>query len=401
MKSSESYNWAAQREQKAFLALENGAIFHGYSIGAPVDGPGEVVFNTCMTGYQEIATNPSYAGQFICMTTPEIGAYGVNAEDMESARVFSSGLILHRISQASNWRSQQELPEALVQQGVPALAGVDTRALTALIRDKGTMKAFLSVTGTVPESAAVEKARQWQGLSGQDYVSKVTCEKTYRWDADNRLTATFPFADEILPPADYSVVAYDFGIRWNTLRGLRRAGLLVTVVPASTSADEVLAMKPDGVFLSNGPGDPAAVGYASDTVRELLGKIPLFGVCLGHQLLGIALGGKTNKLPFGHHGCNHPVKDLVRDCTLITAQDHNYVIEAGSIPESAAEITHINLNDETVEGLRARNYPAFSVQFHPEASSGIRDAENIFNRFYQLIRDTTRTSRRLVARKDV
>lgn len=400
MKSSTSYDWAAQCEKKAFLALESGEIFHGYSIGAPVDALGEIIFNTGMTGYQEVLSDPSCAGQFVCMTAPEIGACGVNPEDMESGNYFASGLLVHRISHASNWRARQDLTEALVQQDIPAIAGVDTRSLTSLIRDRGAMKSFLSVTGAVSEKEAVEKARQWEGLAGQDYVSKVTCAKTFRWDADNSLTATFPHADTILPPADYRVVAYDFGVKWNLLRGLRRAGMSITVVPAHTKAEEVLGMKPDGVFLSNGPADPAAVGYAVETIRELLGRVPVLGVSLGHQLLGLALGGRTYKLPFGHHGSSHPVKDLIRDRTLITAQNHNFAVDVDSIPESAAEITHVNLNDGSIEGVRARNYPALSVQFHPDTPPGRRDAENIFGHFYQLIRDTTRSSRRMFVKEN-
>ena len=387
MKSFDSYPWQQAREAKAFLALEDGSVFRGYSIGAEVDIPGEAVFNTGMTGYQEILSDPSYAGQFVCLTTPEIGNYGVNGEDMESRGFFAAGLITHRVSEPSNWRSREDIRAALKERNTPALAGIDSRALATILRDKGAQKSFLCASGTLTEAEAVRRAREWEGLTGQDYVSRVTTDAAYRWDADNSQTVTFPHQDEILPPADHWVVAYDFGIKYNILRCLRRAGMAVTVVPARTSAEEVLAMKPDGVFLSNGPADPAAVGYAADAIRELLGRVPLMGICLGHQLLGIALGGTTYKLPFGHHGCNHPVKDLRRGRTLITSQNHNYALRADSLPGDNAEITHISLNDGSVEGLRALRCPAFSVQYHPEAAPGPHDAENVFADFAKMIRD--------------
>ncbi len=383
--------WRAAREKAAFLALEDGTIFRGYSVGADVDRPGEAVFNTGMTGYQEILSDPSYAGQFVCLTAPEIGNYGITPDDMESEKFFASGLLVHRVSSPSNWRSQEHITDALVARGTPALAGLDTRALTTHLRDKGAMKSYMAVSGTVSPDEAVARARDWEGLTGQDYVARVTTGENYRWDTDNSRTTTFPHRDEILPPADHWVVAYDFGIKWNILRCLRRVGLAVTVVPAKTPARDVLAMKPDGVFLSNGPADPAAVTYASDAIRELLGKIPLLGICLGHQLLGIALGGETYKLPFGHHGCNHPVKDVARNRTLITSQNHNYALRADSIPDSVAEVTHVSLNDSSVEGLRSRNHPAFSVQFHPEAGPGPHDAFDVFKTFHAMIGEWLRT----------
>ena len=382
----QNYNWRKAREAKAYLALEDGTVLRGYSIGAETDLPGESVFNTGMTGYQEILSDPSYSGQFVCLTAPEIGNYGVNPEDMESDRFFASALVVHKDNQPSNWRSRETLSEALKRLNTPAIAGVDTRALTTILRDRGAMKSFLCVSGTVPVEEGIRRAKEWEGLTGQDYVSRVTCEKSYKWDSDNSRTVTFPHQDDILPPANYWIVAYDFGIKWNILRCLRRHGMSVTVVPARTPAEEVLALKPDGVFLSNGPADPAAVGYAAEAIRKLLGKLPMLGICLGHQLLGIALGGETYKLPFGHHGCNHPVKDLKRDRTLITSQNHNYALRAESLPESRAEVTQISLNDGSVEGLVARDYPAFSVQYHPEAAPGPHDAENVFRRFHELIR---------------
>ena len=386
MKPATSYNWKQQRDQKAFLALEDGSVFHGHSIGADVDVPGEAVFNTGMTGYQEILSDPSYTGQFVCLTAPEIGNYGANAADMEADRFYASGLLVHHVSAPSNWRSQEDIRESLKRLGTPALAGIDTRALTTALRDKGAMKSFLCASGTLTPEEAVAKARAWEGIDGQDYARRVTCREPYRWDADNRLTVTFPHRDEILPPADHWVVAYDYGVKWNILRCLRRAGLAVTVVPADTPAAEVLAMKPDGVFLSNGPGDPEAVGYAIESIRELLGKLPLMGICLGHQLLGLALGAKIYKLPFGHHGCNHPVKDVRRNRTLVTSQNHNYAVRADTLPDSKAEVTHFSLNDASVEGLRCRDYPAFSIQFHPEAAPGPHDAGDIFHEFTRLIK---------------
>ncbi|MCD8139692.1 MAG: glutamine-hydrolyzing carbamoyl-phosphate synthase small subunit [Planctomycetaceae bacterium] len=388
MKTAHDYNWTETRDQNAFLALEDGSVFRGFSIGAPEDRVGEAVFNTGMTGYQEILSDPSYAGQFVCLTAPEIGNYGINPEDMESRGFFASGLIVHRVSPPSNWRSREDVRAALAARGTPAIAGIDTRALTTILRDRGAMKSYLCVSGGVSEADAIEKARAWEGLTGQDYVSRVTCKETYRWDADNRLTVSFPHDGEILPPADSWVVAYDFGIKWNILRSLRRAGLAVTVVPATTKADDVLAMKPDGVFLSNGPADPAAVGYAAEAIRGLLDKLPLMGICLGHQLLGIALGGETYKLPFGHHGCNHPVKDEAHNRTLITSQNHNYALRAESLSDKTVEITHRSLNDGSVEGLRSREYPAFSVQFHPEAAPGPHDADPLFEAFHKLIRES-------------
>lgn len=377
--------WKAAREKRAFLALENGAVFRGHSVGADRDLPGETVFNTGMTGYQEIVSDPSYAGQFVCLTAPEIGNCGVNPEDMESRGFFAAGLVVHKVSEPSNWRARETLAEALRRHGTPAIAGIDTRALAALIRDKGAMKSYLCVGGAVSEREAVELAKRWDGLTGQDYVSRVTCAERHVWDADNRLTATYPYGDAIFPPPEFRVVAYDFGLKWNSLRCLRRAGFEVTVVPARTPAEAVAALEPDGVFLSNGPADPAAVGYAVENIKKLLGRFPLFGICLGHQLLGLALGGKTYKLAFGHHGCNHPVKDVRANRTLVTSQNHNYALDPASLPEGVADVTHISLNDGSLEGLRCRDYPAFSVQYHPEAAPGPHDAANVFGQFRDLV----------------
>ncbi len=380
-----AYEWQKKRECRGYLALADGRVFRGYSVGAEVDRLGEAVFNTGMTGYQEILSDPSYAGQFVCLTAPEIGNVGVNAEDMESRTFFASGLLIHKMNSPSNWRSEMPLTEALFLRDAPALAGLDTRALTRHLRDHGAQKSFLCASGAVPEEEGIKKARDWEGLDGQDYASRVSSADAYDWDSDGTLTTGYPFREETLPAAEYRVIAYDFGIKWNILRNLRRCGMQVRVVPARTSAEEVLAARPDGVFLSNGPADPAAVNYAAKAIGALLGKVPLMGICLGHQLLGLALGGKTYKLPFGHHGCNHPVKDLKRDRTLITSQNHNYAVAAESLPDTRAEITHLSLNDNSVEGLRCRYAPAFSVQFHPEAAPGPFDALGLFAEFRQLM----------------
>lgn len=378
------WNWREQREKKAFLALEDGTILRGYSAGAPCDALGEVVFNTGLTGYQEILSDPSYSGQFVTMTYPEIGNTGLNDDDMESRQLFANGFLIHQNNQASNWRSKDELSTRLIAANIPCLAGIDTRALTIRLRDKGTMKGFICVSGTVSEDAAVQQARDWEGLDGRDYASKVSCTASYAWDVTGEKTCTWGVTD-VLPKADLNIVAYDFGIKWNILRGLRRSGMNVTVVPAKTSAAEVMALNPQGVFLSNGPADPAAVTYAADNIRALIGQVPMMGICLGHQLLGIALGGRTHRLKFGHHGCNHPVKDLHTSKIEITSQNHNFTLDADSLNPAEVEVTHINLNDQTVEGIRHRSEPLFSVQYHPEACPGPHDPYYLFGRFRDMI----------------
>jgi carbamoyl-phosphate synthase small subunit len=378
-------DWKAQRDKKAFLALEDGTILRGYSVGAKADAVGEVVFNTGMSGYEEILSDPSYAGQFVTMTYPEIGNTGINAADMESRGLFLNGFLVHSINETSNWRADEALRAVLEARGIPALAGLDTRALTCKLRDTGTLKGYLSVEEACSEADAVAKAKAWEGLDGQDYASRVTCEQAYDWDPDGSLTGSWGFNAE-LPPSDLKVIAYDFGIKWNILRNLRQCGMDVTVVPAKTPATEVLALKPDGVFLSNGPADPAAVDYAAASIRELLGKVPLMGICLGHQLLGIALGGKTYRLKFGHHGINHPVMNLATRAVEVTSQNHNFAIDAESLGADV-EVTHLNLNDDTVEGLSSTRVPAFSVQYHPEAGPGPHDPFYLFDRFRKLMQE--------------
>jgi carbamoyl-phosphate synthase small subunit len=381
---TKKWNWLERREKRDFLALEDGTVLRGHSVGAERDGVGEVVFNTGMAGYQEILSDPSYSGQFVTMTYPEIGNTGINTPDMESRKFFANGFLVHELNEPSNWRCEESLSEAFKRQDVPALAGLDTRTLTSLLREKGTLKGYLSLTGQVSEEDAIAKARAWEGLDGQDYAARVTCDAAFDWDPDGSLTTSWGIADA-LPETDLKIVAYDFGIKWNILRSMRRSGMSVQVVPASTPAAEVLALKPDGVFLSNGPADPSAVTYAIDAARELLGKVPLMGICLGHQILGWACGGKTYRLKFGHHGCNHPVMDLRTRKVEITSQNHNFAIDPESLQKDLVEITHLNLNDQTVEGLAHRKEPMFSVQYHPEACPGPHDPYYLFARFRELI----------------
>lgn len=383
--NGDKWGWAERRRKSAFLALEDGTILRGYSVGASTDALGEVVFNTGMTGYQEILTDPSYHGQFVVMTYPEIGNTGMNPEDMESRRIFANGFIMHEMNTTSNWRANVSLSGALKQDGVPALAGIDTRALTTRLRDHGTMKGCMAVSGTLSEEEAVRRAQAWGGLDGQDYAARVTCDAAYPWDPDGRLTCTWGIT-EACPDPDLKIVALDFGIKWNILRGLKRMGMDVTVVPAQTGAEAILALKPDGVFFSNGPADPAAVTYAIQTARDLLGRVPIMGICLGHQLLSIAAGGSTYRLKFGHHGCNHPVKDCETGKVEITSQNHNYAVAPDSLDPARVEVTHINLNDGTVEGIRHRTEPMFAVQYHPEAGPGPHDPYYLFDRFRKLIK---------------
>ena len=373
--------WKAERERKAFLALADGTVFHGVAFGAAKDALGEVVFNTGMSGYQEILTDPSYAGQFVTLTAAEIGNYGINGADVESRALFLSGLVIGDLTPPSNWRSEKSLDDYLKENGVPGIYGVDTRALTIHLREHGNQKAYLCTGGSqlaATESEAIAKAREWVGLDGQDYAAKVTCEKSYDFVArDSWLVAR---AEETHQPR---IICYDFGVKSNILRSLA-AWAKVTVVPAKTSAEEVLALNPDGIFLSNGPADPAAVTYAIENIRKLLGKAPIMGICLGHQLLSLACGAKTMRLKFGHHGCNHPVKNLATGQVEITSQNHNFAVDPATVPE-CLEVTHVNLNDGSIEGVRHKTLPAFSVQYHPESCPGPHDSKYLFKDFKEMI----------------
>ncbi len=368
------------------LALEDGTIFYGEGFGAKATVVGEVVFNTSMTGYQEILTDPSYRGQMVVMTASHIGNVGVNPDDMESDRPQVQAFIVREISPVvSNWRAKESLPEYLARHGIPGLSEVDTRALTRHIRERGAMKAALT-TEDVPAEKLIAMAQAWEGLEGRDVVREVTCPEPYNW-MDGVIREFQPHGFQPTDSHPFHVVAYDFGVKRNILRRLVDHGCRVTVVPAHTPAEEVLALSPDGIFLSNGPGDPAGVPYAAAAVAELLKTdLPIFGICLGHQILGLAMGGRTYKLKFGHHGGNQPVRDEATGVIQITAQNHNYAVDPESLDPSQVEITHWNLNDGTVEGLRLRNRPVFSVQYHPEASPGPHDADYLFARFVELMR---------------
>ena len=413
--------WRQERERAAFLALDDGMVFHGVAFGARRDKLGEVVFNTGMSGYQEILTDPSYAGQFVTLTTAEVGNYGVNSDDIESRGLFLSGLVVGDLTNPSNWRSEKSLDEYLDENGIPGIYGVDTRALTLHIREHGNRKAFLCVTASLSEEEAIAKSREWSGLDGQDYAAKVTCEKPYEF-----MTGLAGLSGCMAPDPKYPanlanpvkrIVCYDFGVKTNILRSLA-SWAQVIVVPAKTPAEEVLALKPDGVFLSNGPADPAAVTYAIENIQKLLGLrpfstgltrftglsgatsqnpnsvnpvnpvknriIPIMGICLGHQLLALACGAKTARLKFGHHGCNHPVKNLATGRVEITSQNHNFAVVPESIPD-CLEVTHINLNDSSIEGIRHKTLPAFSVQYHPESCPGPHDSNYLFNQFKAMI----------------
>jgi len=439
--------WKAERERKAYLALADGTVFHGVAFGAKKDALGEVVFNTGMSGYQEILTDPSYAGQFVALTTAEVGNYGINADDTESRKLFLSGLVIGDLTAPSNWRSEKSLDDYLKENGVPGIYGVDTRALTIHLREHGNERAFLCVSSSLREEDAIAKARGWEGLDGQDYAAKVTCEKPYefisrrdaetqrvfcRWgvapDPKNPVNPVNPVQKNLRASAPLRerqtphVVCYDFGVKTNILRSLA-SWAKVTVVPAKTPAEEVLAMNPDGVFLSNGPADPAAVTYAIENIRKLLGlrpltqrhedtetqrgkslcaseplslcvkKIPpIMGICLGHQLLSLACGAKTGRLKFGHHGCNHPVKNLATGRVEITSQNHNFAVLPESVPD-CLEVTHVNLNDNSVEGVRHKTLPAFSVQYHPESCPGPHDSKYLFDEFKKMILLNTEAQR--------
>ena len=375
----------------ALLVLADGSVFRGRAFGADGERAGEVVFNTAMTGYQEIATDPSYAGQIVCMTYPHIGNYGTNQEDLEAAQPWIEGMIVRELSPvASNFRSTEDLHGWYERTGVVGIEGVDTRRLTRLLRVDGAINGVLSSVD-LDEQSLLAKAKAIPSMDGMDLASKVTCDASYTWDE------TWPAMWNEMP-GDLSaegddgrplkIVAMDFGAKRNILRSLATFGLMPTVVPAGTSADEILAMEPDGVFLSNGPGDPAAVGYAVETIRALLGKVPIFGICLGHQLLALAAGAKTYKLKFGHRGANHPVREHATGKIEITSQNHGFVVDAESLAGTGFAATHTNLNDMTNAGIASDAQRAFGVQYHPEASPGPHDAQHLFLRFRRMILGT-------------
>ncbi len=380
---------------KAILALEDGSVYHGQGFGARASASGEVCFNTSMTGYQEILTDPSYKGQIVTMTYPLIGNYGVNTVDVESWKPHAAGFVVRELSPVvSNWRSDSSLGDYLEKNGIPGIQGIDTRALTKKLRVRGALNGFIS-TEDITETEAVRRAKAFV-FAGVDYVKEVTHPKAFRWDEKDEQSAAFDLVRGIamadarsarkpLPPADIPIVAFDYGMKYNILRRLRQHGFATQVLPATTTAAEALRHKPAGIFLSNGPGDPAALGYIVQEVKALLDTgIPIFGICLGNQILGQAFGGKTFKLKFGHRGGNQPVKDLDSGRVEITSQNHGFAVDAASLP-SEVVVNRINLNDQTVEGLRHKTKPVFSVQYHPEASPGPHDSTPLFAEFRALV----------------
>ena len=381
---------------KAILALEDGSVFHGEGFGARASACGEVCFNTSMTGYQEILTDPSYKGQIVTMTYPLIGNYGVNLQDVESWRPHAAGFVIRELSPVvSNWRADFSLGDYLEQNGIPGIQGIDTRALTKKLRVRGALKGFIT-TEDISAGDALARAKSWPGLVGQDYVKEVTHKAAFRWDEKDEQSAAFDLVRGVkggdarntrkpMPAADIPIVAFDYGMKYNILRRLRQQGFAVQVLPATATAADALKHKPAGIFLSNGPGDPAALDYIVREVKTLTETgIPIFGICLGHQILGQALGGKTFKLKFGHRGGNQPVKDLESGKVEITSQNHGFAVDAKSLPDSVA-VNRLNLNDGTVEGLRHKTRPIFSVQYHPEASPGPHDSTPLFAEFRAMI----------------
>jgi carbamoyl-phosphate synthase small subunit len=372
-------------KQKAILALEDGAIFEGWSFGFAGEKTGEVVFNTSMTGYQEILTDSSYKGQIVTMTYPLIGNYGINQEDIESQGPKVEGFIVKENSSVfSNWRGDHSLSDYLAAHRVMGVEGMDTRAITRHIRLAGAMKAILS-TEDHDRDRLVEKAKTSPGLIGRDWVKEVTCERPFPWTSGNDSQFSYSNLQPSASTTRFKVVALDYGVKYNILRSLCDWNCEVTVLPASSSAEFILSHRPDGILLSNGPGDPEGIPYAIETIRQLIGKKPIFGICLGHQLLGLAFGGRTFKLKFGHRGANQPVKDLRTGKVMITSQNHGFCVDPNSLDPTEVELTQMNLNDQTLEGMRHKQFPIFSVQYHPEASPGPHDTQDLFGEFVKLM----------------
>lgn len=370
----------------AVLALEDGTVFEGRSFGARGERAGEVVFNTSITGYQEIFTDPSYAGQIVVLTNPQIGNYGANDYDCEAGKPYIEGLVVREFSPiASNWRSKETAEEFLEHNGIPVAAEIDTRALVRHLRSRGVMRGVLSGSGQNHDEL-VEKARQIPSMTGLDLATRVSTTVPYPWDKSVEPCSPSEQTAAASEPR-FHVVAYDFGIKRNILRRLVQVGCRVTVVPALTTAEEALALDPDGIFLSNGPGDPEPLQFQAAQVRKLIGRKPIFGICLGNQILGLALGGKTYKLKFGHRGANHPVLNRITGKVEITSHNHGFAVDPDSLPASEVELTHVNLNDQTLEGFRHRSHPVFCVQYHPEAAPGPHDSHYLFDDFVKLMKE--------------